>query len=57
MNHVPSEYQHADKLRKSLAFDLFAIHRGFLMNLSDSSSCDLVDQQVDVCLFVSVFKC
>ena len=34
-NHVPSEYQHADMLTKVLAFDLFAIHRRFLTNLSD----------------------
>ena len=33
--HVPSEYQHADILTKALAFDLFAIHRRFLMNLND----------------------
>ncbi|CAN0471437.1 unnamed protein product, partial [Ascophyllum nodosum] len=33
--HVPSEYQHADILTKVLAFDLFAIHRRFLTNLSD----------------------
>ena len=35
VNHVPSEYQHADILTKVLAFDLFAIHRRFFMNLSD----------------------
>ena len=53
VNHVPSEYQHADIMTKILAFDLFAIHRRFLMNLSDQWSCDLVDQQVKVvCLFV-----
>ena len=34
VNHVPSEYQHADILTKALAFDVFAIHRRFLMNLS-----------------------
>ena len=34
VNHVPSEYQHADVLTNVLAFDLFAIHRRFLMNLS-----------------------
>ena len=34
-NHVPSKNQHADILTKVLAFDLFAIHRRFLMNLSD----------------------
>ena len=33
VNHVPSEYQHADILTKALAFDLFAIHRRFFMNL------------------------
>ena len=35
VNDVPSEYQHADILTKVLALDLFAIHRRFLMNLSD----------------------
>ena len=30
---VPSEFQHADILAKVLAFDLFAFHRKFLMNL------------------------
>ena len=35
VNHAPSEYQHAHILTKVLAFDLFAIHRRFLMNLSD----------------------
>ena len=35
VNYDPSEYQHADTLTKVLAFDLFAIHRRFLMNLSD----------------------
>ena len=35
VNHVPSEYQHTDVLTKVLAFDLFAIHRRFLMGLSD----------------------
>ena len=35
VNHVPSEYQHADILTKVLAFDLFAIHRRFLTNLID----------------------
>ena len=35
VDHVPSEYQHADILTKVLAFDLFAIHRRFLMNLGD----------------------
>ena len=35
-NHVPSEYQYADVLTKVLlAFDLFAVHRRFLINLSD----------------------
>ena len=48
VNHVRSEYQHADILTKVLAFDLFATHRRFLMNLSDELSCDLVDQQVNV---------
>ena len=35
VSHVPSEYQHADRLTKVLEFDLFAIHRRFLTNLSD----------------------
>ena len=35
VNHVPYEYQHADILTKVLAFDLFAIHRRFLMNFID----------------------
>ena len=30
---VPSEFQHADILTEALAFDLFALHRKFLMNL------------------------
>ena len=34
VSRVPSEYQHADILTKALAFDVFAIHRRFLMNLS-----------------------
>ena len=35
VNHVLSEYQHADILRKVLAFDFFAIHRRFFINLCD----------------------
>ena len=35
INHVPSEYQHADIFTNVLTFDLFAIHRRFLVNLSD----------------------
>ena len=35
VNQVPSEYQHAGILTKVLEFGLFAIHRRFLMNLSD----------------------
>ena len=35
VNRVPSEYQHADILRKVLAFDFFAIHRRFFINLCD----------------------
>ena len=31
---VPSEFQHANILTKALAFDLFAFHRKFLMNLN-----------------------
>ena len=30
---VLSEFQHADILTKALAYDLFAFHRKFLMNL------------------------
>ena len=30
---VPSEFQHEDILAKALAFDLFAFHQRFLMNL------------------------
>ena len=45
VNHVSSEYQHADILTKVLAFDLFAIHRRFLMNLR-------VDQQVNACMSI-----
>ena len=30
---VPSKFQHADILTKALAYDLFAFHRKFLMNL------------------------
>ena len=33
VNHVPSEFQHVDILTK--AFDVFAIHRRRLMNLSE----------------------
>ena len=35
VNHVPSEYQHADILRKVLAFDFVVIHRRFFINLCD----------------------
>ena len=35
VHHVPFEDQHANILTNVLAFDLFAIHRRFLMNLSD----------------------
>ena len=34
VSYVPSEYQHADILTKALTFDVFAIHRRFLMDLS-----------------------
>ena len=34
VSRVPSECQPADILTKALAFDVFAIHRRFLMNLS-----------------------
>ena len=34
VNRVPSEYQHADIITKALEFDVFVIHRRFLMNLS-----------------------
>ena len=30
---VPSEFQHADILTKTLAYDLFAFHRKFVMSL------------------------
>ena len=30
---VPFEFQHADNLTKALAYDLFAFHRKFLINL------------------------
>ena len=30
---APSEFKHADILTKALAYDLFAFHRKFLMNL------------------------
>ena len=33
VEQVPSEFQHADILTKTLAFDLFAFYRKFLMNL------------------------
>ena len=35
VSRVPSEYQHADILRKFLVFDFFAIHRRFFINLCD----------------------
>ena len=34
VSHVPSEYQHTDILTKALAFNVFVIHRRFLINLS-----------------------
>ena len=34
VSHAPAEYQHADILTRALAFDVFAIHRRFLTNLS-----------------------
>ena len=34
VNHVSSEYQHADILTKALALDVFVIHLRLLMNLS-----------------------
>ena len=34
VSHVPSEYQHAHILTKASAFDVFAIHRRFLISLS-----------------------
>ena len=52
VNHFPSEYQHADISRKVLAFDFFAIHRRFFINLCYLWSCDLVDWQDIVCLYV-----
>ena len=56
MSRVTSEYQHADILTKALAFDVFAIHRRFLMNLSvDEFVLDFaVDRRFDVCMLISV---
>ena len=34
---VPSEFQHADIFTKTLAYDLFAFHRKFLMDLKSFS--------------------
>ena len=34
---VPSEFQHEDILTKALAFDLFAFHRKFVLNLKENS--------------------
>ena len=56
VNRVRSEYQHADILTNVLAFDLFAIHRRFLMNLSDEWSCGMVDPQINICLCICVLK-
>ena len=57
VNRVRSEYQHADILTNVLAFDWLAIHRRFLMNLSVEWRCSMVDPQVNVCLYICVFKC
>ena len=59
MSHVPSEDQHADILTKALAFDVFAIHRRFLMNLSVRRVCldFAVDRRFDVCMLISVCFC
>ena len=57
VNHVLSEYQHADILRTILAFDFFAFHRRFLTNLCDRLSRDLVDWQdmsLCVCMYFQV---
>ena len=35
VNHVPYKNQHANILTNVLAFDLFTIHRRFLINLSE----------------------
>ena len=55
VNHFPSEYQHADISRKVLAFDFFAIHRRFFINLCYLWSCDFADWQ-DMCLCLYVFS-
>ena len=56
MNHVPSKYQHADILTKALAFDVFVIHRRFLMNSSVwlVYFVFVVDRRFDVCILISV---
>ena len=54
VNHVPSEYQYADISRKVLAFDFFAIHGRFYINLCYLWSCDLADWQ-DMCLCVCMY--
>ena len=56
VNHVPSEYQHADILMKALAFDVSAIHRRFLTNLNVCFAF-AVDRRVDVCMLISVCSC
>ena len=53
VNHVPSEYQHADILTNVLAFDLFAVHRRFLVNGNDYGfGIWWINKFMYVCLFV-----
>ena len=56
VNRVRSEYQHADILTKALAFDVFVIHRRFLMNLGVQGVylAFAVDRRFDVCMLISV---
>ena len=52
VNHVPSEYQHANILTKALAFDVFVIHRRYLINLKFAFA---VDRRFDVYMLISVY--
>ena len=65
VSDVPSEYQHADIFTKALAFDVFAIHRRFLINLSvHSNDFVLPLRWIDnlmcimfVCMFLCACEC
>ena len=63
VSHAPSEYQHADILTKALSFDVFAIHRRFLMNLSvwrvrfDFAVDRRFGVYVDFCMFLCEREC